>query len=568
MNKNVPVFEQWPFKVPNIQKGVALDEELTAALRNAKDEKEALAIVKKHNKAMDKFSNEATHVEVLYSLETTNAKYEKAMNILNEGMPLIQNAETNFQKAMVESPFRPYLEQKLGSFLFQMYEYSLRSFDEKIIPEATEENMLSMKYSATVASIRVEFDGQTYNLPQMGKFLQDNDRDVRRRASKAYFSALTEKAEELEEIYDKLVHIRHTMAQKLGFKNYVDLAYLRMGRYDYNPQDVAFYRDEIARVVTPLAGKLLKDQFKRTKIRDPHIYDLSLSFLDGNPMPKGTTEEKIAIAQKMYDQMSEETSRYFRFMVDHHVLDLEARPGKQSGGYMTFFPVYGTSFIFSNFNGTSGDVDVLTHEFGHSFQGFLGAKIPVPEYRCGTMDAAEIDSMSMEFFAHPYMEGFFDNAERYRFTHLADAISFLPYGVTVDEFQHWDYENPAATPAERDAKWHELELKFTPYKVAVYKDCEYMNQGRRWLTQGHIFGSPFYYIDYTLAQVMAFQFFNLDRKNHELAWKRYIALCKMGGKYPFRSLVTKAHMKDPFLPGTMEKSIKPLIKELKSYKID
>ena len=566
--KEIPVFEEWPFRVPNIKKTVAMAEGFTAALKNAKDEKEALAIAKKHNKAFDKISNDVSHVYVCFSLDTTNKKYEKAMNVINEGMPLVTNADTAFQKAMVESPYRPYLEEKLGSFLFQMYEAQLKSFDEKIIPEATQENMLTMKYDALIASIKVEFRGETYNLPQMGKFMQSQDRATRKEASECYYKAMGEKAEELENIYDELVKVRDTMAKKLGFENYVPLGYLRMGRYDYGPKDVAFYRDEIARVVTPIAGKLLKEQFKRMKIRDPHIYDIAAVFPEGNPMPKGTTQEKIAIAQAMYDKMSPETSYYFRFMAEHHVLDLEARPGKQSGGYMTFFPTYGTSFIFSNFNGTSGDVDVLTHEFGHSFQGFLGAKISVPEYRCGTMDAAEIDSMSMEFFAHPYMEGFFDNAERYRYMHLADSISFLPYGVTVDEYQHWVYENPNATPAERNAKWCELEEKYTPYKREVYKDNEYLSAGRRWLGQGHIFASPFYYIDYTLAQVMAFQFFNLDRKNHELAWKRYVALCKLGGKYPFRTLVTKSHMKDPFLPGTIEKAVKPLLKELKSYKID
>ena len=566
--KEIPVFEQWPFRVPNVKKAVATIESLTAALAAAKDEKEALSIVKKHNKFVDKVSNEATHVEVLYSLDTTNKKYEKAMNVINEGMPLFQSADVKYQKAMVESKFRPFLESKLGAFLFQMYEAGLKSFDEKIVPEATQENMLTMKYNALIASIRVEFEGQTYNLPQMGKFFQSADRDLRKRASLAYYAALEEKADELEDIYSELVKLRDAMAKKLGFENYVPLGYLRMGRYDYDQKDVAFYRDEVARVVTPIVSKLTKEQFKRVKIRDPHIYDLSLTFPEGNPLPKGTTQEKIEIAKKMYEKMSPETSYYFNFMADHHVLDLEARPGKQSGGYMTFFPTYGTSFIFSNFNGTSGDVDVLTHEFGHSFQGFLGASISIPEYRTGTMDAAEIDSMSMEFFAHPYMEGFFDNAERYRYMHLYDSISFLPYGVTVDEFQHWVYENPNATPAERDAKWHELEEKYTPYKVAIYKDNEYLAKGRRWLVQGHIFSSPFYYIDYTLAQVMAFQYFNLDRKNHELAWKKYVKICKLGGKYPFRHLVAKAGMKDPFLPGVMEKTIKPLLKELKTYKID
>nr|MCR5348937.1 M3 family oligoendopeptidase [Bacilli bacterium] len=395
----------------------------------------------------------------------------------------------------------------------------------------------------------------------------DLDRETRKEASEAYYGYLATRVDEIEEIYDKLVKLRDQMAKKLGYANYVELGYLRMGRYDYNQEDVASYRDQIAASVTPLATKLAKAQMKRAGISSPRIYDLSLQFKEGNPVPFGTTEEKIERAKKMYDQLSPEASHYFRLMADNDLLDLETRPGKQSGGYMTYFPVHKVPFIFSNFNGTMGDVDVLTHEFGHSFQGFMGASIPVPEYRCPTMEGAEIDSMSMEFFTHPYMDLFFSEPERYRYAHLADSISFLPYGVTVDEFQHWVYLHPEATPAERDAEWCRLEEKYTPYKRSCYKKCDYLLAGHRWLTQGHIFASPFYYIDYTLAQVMAFQFFNLDRKDHEKAWKRYVRLCKMGGKFPFRTLVIQSKMKDPFAPGVIGKTIRPLTKVLASYEI-
>lgn len=568
MKKELPVFEEWPFKVPSIKKVVAKLEEFTKAFKEAKTGEEAYAIYRKRAKYEDSISNEITHVQVLFSLDTNNKKYQKAQDVLNEGLPLVSAAEVEFSKAMLESPHRAFLEAKLGKFLFTMCEYSLKSFDEKIIEESIEENKLVMEYDSLIASAKIPFRGEIYNLPQMGKFMEDPDRETRKEASKAYYDYLDENIKDkAEEIYDKLVHVRDKMAKKLGFKNYVELGYLRMNRFDYDEKDVAAYREQIREFVTPLVGKLVKEQFKRTGIKDPHIYDLSLAFKDGNPTPKGSTKDKIEAAKKMYDEMSEETSYWFRFMADHHVLDLEARPGKQSGGYMTFFPKYGTPFIFSNFNGTSGDVDVLTHEFGHSFQGALSANIKVPEYRSPTMESCEIHSMSMEFFAEPWMHYFFDEPTKYRFTHLADSISFLPYGVTVDEFQHWVYEHPEATPAERDATWAALEKKYLPHQVAIFKDCKYRAEGHRWLTQGHIFGSPFYYIDYTLAQVMAFQFFNLDRKNHKLAWSRYIKLCKMGGKYPFRELVTRDHMQDPFKPGVIKKTITPLIKQLKSYDV-
>ncbi|MBR1846933.1 MAG: M3 family oligoendopeptidase [Bacilli bacterium] len=568
MAKPLEPFDQWPLRVPNIAKEVEKINALTAEFRAAKSPEEALKIIKKYFRASDKLADQITIIQVRFSCDTTDKKLIKAINILDEGTPLLGAAETELRRAILESPFRAFLEKKLGTHLFTMYEYALRSFDERIVQESIEENKLVTEYGTLIAGCKVEFRGETYNLSQMGKFMQDLDRKTREEAANAYYGYLSTREAEIEAIYDKLVHLRDQMAKKLGYANYVELGYLRMGRYDYNQEDVASYREQIARFVTPLAGRLAKAQSKRIGISDPHIYDLALMFKEGNPTPFGTTEEKIERAKKMYDALSPEASHYFRLMADYKLLDLETRPGKQSGGYMTYFPIHKVPFIFSNFNGTLGDVDVLTHEFGHSFQGFMGANITVPDYRTPTMEGAEIDSMSMEFFAHPYMDLFFENPERYRYVHLADSISFLPYGVTVDEFQHWVYLHPEATAEERDAEWCRLEEKYTPYKRATYKDCEYLRKGHRWLTQGHIFGSPFYYIDYTLAQVMAFQFYNLDRKDHKTAWNRYLKLCKMGGKYPFRTLVTKDHMKDPFASGAIEKTIRPLVKVLREFNID
>jgi M3 family oligoendopeptidase len=446
-----------------------------------------------------------------------------------------------------------------------MYEYQLKGFDDKIIPELTEENKLSMQYAAAIASCKVEFRGQTYNLPQMGKFMQDKDRDTRKEASDAYYKYLGTRKEELENIYAKLVKVRDTMAKKLGYKSFTELAYIRMNRFDYTPEMVKAYRDQIAEVVTPLANRLMSEQAKRTDIKTPKIYDLGFSFKTGNPIPLGTTDEKVEHAKKMYKELSPDTDYFFNFMVDHHLMFLEAKPGKQSGGYMTYFPVHKCPIIFSNFNGTSGDVDVLTHEFGHSFQAYLARNIKIPEYRSPTMESCEIDSMSMEFFAEPWMNLFFDEPDKYRYSHLAESIEFLPYGATVDEFQHWVYANPEASNAERDAEWAALEEKYTPYKVKAKIGCPEAQAVPRWITQAHIFESPFYYIDYTLAQVLAFQFFNLDRKNHERAWKKYVKLCKMGGKYPFVTLITKDGLKNPFDEGVMKKTIKPLVKVLKGY---
>ena len=567
MTKELETFENWPYRVPNIQKTVDKINGLTEKLKSSASQEEALKAWKAHAKFSDKLETEISLVHVLFTLNSDNKKYFNDNNKLDEGLPLIQAAENEFIKAVLASPYKEYLEKKLGTHLFTIYDYSLRSFDERIVEDSIEENKLCSEYNTIIGGAKIEFRGNTYNLSQMGKFMQDNDRETRKEASEAYYGYLSTIADKLEDIYGKLVKVRDAMAKKMGFENYIPLGYLRMGRYDYNADDVASYREQIRENVTPLAGKIMQEQFKRTGIKNPEVYDMALAFADGNPTPVGTTQQKVECAKMMYADMSEETSYWFSFMADHHLLDLEARPGKVGGGYMTNFPAYKVPFIFSNFNGTSGDIDVLTHEFGHSFQYCMSRDIAVPEYRMPTSESCEIHSMSMEFLTEPYMAFFFDEPEKYRYQHLADSISFLPYGVTVDEFQHFAYSHPEATPAERDAAWHELELKYTPYKVACYKGCEYMSRGRRWLLQMHIFESPFYYIDYTLAQVMAFQFFNLDRKDHKKAWKKYIKLCKMGGKYPFRTLVLKSGLKDPFEEGTIKKTIAPLMKQLKTYKI-
>lgn len=564
MAKELAKFEDWPLKVPHIKSAIKKINALTAEFKAAPSQEAAYKISKKIARFNDKLSDDVIHVQVLYSLDTTNKQYEKAMNTLNEGLPLVSAASLDYTKAFVNSPYRSYLEKKLGTFIFTMYEYQLKGFDEKIVPEVTEENKLVMQYETALASCKVEFRGGTYNLPQMGKFLNDSDRETRKEARKAYDACLNARHDEFEQYYDKLVHVRDTMAKKLGYKSYTELAYIRMNRFDYNPQMVASYRNEIRNVVTPIANKLMREQAKRTGIKTPKLYDLGFVFKSGNPIPLGTTDEKVAHAKEMYKALSPDTDYFFNFMVDHHLLFLDAKPGKQSGGYMTYFPVHKCPIIFSNFNGTSGDVDVLTHEFGHSFQAYCARGIKVPEYRAPTMESCEIDSMSMEFFAEPYMNLFFDVPDKYRYQHLADSLEFLPYGVTVDEFQHWAYANPNATPDQRDAEWAELEEKYTPYKVKA-KEGMGWTASPRWLTQAHIFASPFYYIDYTLAQVLAFEFFNMDRKNHAKAWKKYLKLCKMGGKYPFITLITKDGLKSPFAPGVLKKTVKPLVKVLKNY---
>jgi M3 family oligoendopeptidase len=353
-----------------------------------------------------------------------------------------------------------------------------------------------------------------------------------------------------------MVRLRHTIAKKLGYKNFVQLGYDRFGRTDYNHVDVKGYRDQIFESVVPLVTELTARKAKRLNIKEPKSYDLALSFLTGNPKPKGDSKWQVNHAKEMYKEMSPETDKFFSFMLEHNLLELDAKPGKAGGGYCTYLPDYKAPFIFANFNGTAGDVDVLTHEAGHAFQVF-SSRDHIPEYRWPTMEAAEIHSMSMEFLAWPWIDKFFEeDTDKYKFNHLAGSISFLPYGVLVDEFQHGIYENPELSKNDRKALWRKIEKKYLPFKD--YGDDAFMEKGTFWYKQGHIFGAPFYYIDYTLAQVCAFQFWVKSQENHQTAFDQYLALCKLGGSKSFVDLVESAKLRNPFKDGVVSEIVKPI----------
>lgn len=557
-------FSELPFIVPTEKRMRNKLESLIQELKECGSARTAMLAIKHFNKYMDELSTQASIISVNYACDTTKPAYKKAQERLDELMPVVSNYYNEFIKILVKAKYRKQLEDELGKYLFKKYELSLKAFDEKIIPEIIQQNKLTSKYDEILGGAKIEFRGEILNLSQLGKYTQSIDRATRKEAAEALDKWLGEHDKEIGDIYSQLVTLRDTMAKKLGYKNFVELGYLNMGRTDYNAKMVKGYREQIYKDVVPLCQKLYKTQMKLVGIKDPKYYDYNLSFASGNPKPAGDCDFLVGVAKDMYSHLSKESKEYFDSMVRREMMDLVARAGKAPGGFCTTFDDYKTPFIFSNFNGTQGDVDVLTHEGGHGFQMYLCAGIKIPELRSPTMETAEIHSMSMEFFAWPYADKFFGkDGDKYRYSHLVDAIEFLPYGITVDEFQHWVYEHPNATHEERCAFWKELEGKYTPHKN--YDGLPTLSAGRYWMRQAHIFSSPFYYIDYTLAQVCAFQFLIEDRKNHERAWKKYVKLCKCGGKYPFVELLEKNHVKNPFEEGTIHAIMGKLNKILKEF---
>ena len=516
--------------------------------------------------AFDKIIKLRNHIETMqtlvsirHSIDTNDEFYDKENEYMDEISPILFGFTNDFYKALVNSKFKEELIKKYGKLLFDLAENTLKVFSNEIIPDAQEENRLSSKYSKLIASAKIDFDGKELNLSQMVPYTQSKDRNVRIEAAKKVAQFFAENQEEFDNIYDSLVKVRTKMAQKMGYKNYVEFGYKQLSRLEYDAKMVEGYRKQVLENIVPLHTELRKRQEKRLGVEKLRFYDEAIKFNSGNADPHGSPEWILSHGKTMYKELSKETDEFFTFMTENNLLDLLSKKGKMSGGYCTYIPEHKAPFIFANFNGTAHDIDVLTHEAGHAFQVYQSRGFDVPEYLWPTYEACEIHSMSMEFLTWPWMKLFFENdTEKYKFIHLSEALLFIPYGVTVDEFQHWVYENPEVTPQERREKWLEIEKKYLPTRD--YGEVDELKNGIFWFRQGHIFSSPFYYIDYTLAQVCAFQFWIKSREDREKAWKDYLNLCKLGGSKSFFELMKSANLKNPFEEGTLA-SVIPKIKE-------
>lgn len=547
-------FNDYEYNRPNLEQNKSTFRDLLTKFKAASSVTEQNEAIENINAFRNDYSTQANLVYIRASIDTNDEFYQKERDYFDETNPEIEEMITEYYKALVESPFRDELEDKWGNQLFDLADYQIKAFSPEIISLMQKENKLASDYSKLVASAQVEFNGETLTLAQLGPYAESTDRDTRKKAKETSSGFFHKNEAKFDDLYDQLVTVRHEIATTLGYKNFVELGYIRMNRIDYDAEMVKKFRDQVRDFIVPVATRLYERQAKRIGVDSLKYYDEPFNFLSGNATPQGSPEWIVENGKKMYEELSPETAEFFQFMIDRELMDLVAKKGKEAGGYCTFIDNYESPYIFSNFNGTSGDIDVLTHEAGHAFQVYTSRNIGIPEYVWPTFESCEIHSMSMEFFTWPWMELFFkDQTDKYKFAHLSSGLLFLPYGVAVDEFQHAVYENPEMTPAERKATWKKIEEIYLPH--SDYDGNSYYEAGGLWQRQAHIFASPFYYIDYTLAQICAFQFWKRSREDHEAAWKDYLHLCQLGGSTSFTKLVAEANLISPFEEGCVESVI-------------
>ena len=555
-------FENIAYIRPDLEQIKASFGKYIRALNTADSASEVRALFFENSAMLDEFDTMYRIAYIRNTGNTLGGYYDEEMKFFNRALPLVDMLKGQATAALLANPYRCELEKELGPLYFKTQDTLRRIADPLVLEDQVQENALVQRYTKAVGTASTEFRGETCNISKLLKYMQSPDRAVRKEAFGAWAGLYNSISEELDDIYDSLVSLRVNMAEKLHFRNYTEMAYSKMKRFDYGPDDVAAFRRQIKEVITPACNEFYIRQAERLGIDKVRFYDESVVFPEGNPAPKGNSNQLVADALKMYKELSPETGAFFSEMVRYNLFDLETRPGKYLGGYCSSLKTFKMHFIFSNFNGTGADVNVLTHEAGHAFAYYTASRLlPCTGVVYPTCEVNEIHSMSMELFAYPWMELFFgDDADRYRYAHLIDALTSIPYMACVDEFQHRVFEQPGMDRMERRRVWRKIELKYMPWRS--YDGCEFLEQGGYWMQKQHIFRVPFYYIDYALAQLEAFQFYNRMSDDRKAAWKDYFTLCKLGGSIGYLSLLKAAHLPNPFEPGFVSVAASRALKEL------
>ena len=494
-------FPEMPYERPDPEALKEKLRELTSRLQAANTYEKARAVFLEKDRLDRHVDTLGTLASVRHSIDTRDEFYDEENKFWNKTWPELQEYDQTWTAAMLASPFRADFAAEYGDLMFIKAEMELKTFSPNIIPELQQENDLRNEYQKLIASAQIPFEGGIYTISQMSPFKTDADDERRLAAWKAEGQWYKDHQDKLDEIYDKLTKLRDSMGRKMGYEGFTQLGYYRMGRNCYTKEDVEKFRAAVRTYLVPVAESIYRAHAKRLGKEYPMSYaDNALEFRSGNPRPQGTADDILAAGKKFYDELSTETSEFFRMMLEGKLMDVLSTEGKEGGGYCTGIMDYGVPFIFANFNGT----------------------------------------------AWPWAENFFGpDTRKFLYSHLAGALTFIPYGTMVDHFQHLVYEHPGWSPRERHNAWKELSAIYTPW-ARLDGDIPFFGDGEAWQRQSHIYASPFYYIDYCLAQTVSLEIWAMLQESREKAWEHYMAYTKQGGSRTFTELLANAGLVSPF----------------------
>ncbi|MFQ7012888.1 MAG: M3 family oligoendopeptidase [Faecalibacterium sp.] len=546
-------FNEMTYTRPDIDALLARCRELAAKAAAAPDGDALVRLYYEQSEAFAEYNTAANLANIHYTCDTRDAYWKAEQDFFDANGPAVTNASVEISRAFLANPHVDALTEKFGTTCVAGMKNAVLSMDDRTVELQQQFNALVSRYQQIYGGALVELDGKQLTIPQLGPYKEDLDPAVRRAAYEAEASYFDAHRAELDELYGQIVQNLNAQARVMGYHDYSELSYVRMNRIGYGPEEIRKFRDQVANDVVPQLQKVMALRAKRTGIAHPAFTDLPILFRDGNPKPIPGYKARMDAARTMYHELSPETAEFIDFMQENELFDVESRPGKMSGGYMASLPSYKAPFIFANWNDTSGDVDVLTHECGHAFEGYVAERDPaIPaDLECPGMESAEIHSMAMEFLTAPWHHLLFGrDTDKYALLHAEDSFVFLAYGCEVDEFQHIMYQNPDLTPDERNAEWLKLEKKYRPW--IDFDNLPFYGRGAGWQRQLHIYECPFYYIDYCLSTMAALQFFLLSLTDHKDAWERYLRLVRRAGTASYTELLETAGLKVPFEEGSIK----------------
>jgi oligoendopeptidase F len=486
------------------------------------------------------------------------------LDFVENVQPNVRRISFALDQKIVQSPHVDKLDPQRYRVMLRDLRADVELFRDENVPLQTRDTTLDQQFSEICGGMIVQFDGEERTLPQMNKYLEENDRTIRENAWRGIWQRRAQDANALNDIFDEMIALRHQVAQNAGFDNYRDYAFKSKHRFDYTPEDCEAFHNGAETVCVPLMRTLNRQRTDALKVDPLRPWDLGVDTLGRPPLrPFSNADELIDGTSKIFHELDGSLGTLFDRLRTGDCLDLESRPGKAPGGYQYQRDFSREPFIFMNAAGLHRDLETMVHEAGHAFHSMLSQHDPLVHYRHAPIEFAEVASMSMELLAHPYLGAFYDetDAARARRRHLESLATMLPWIATIDAFQHWLYTHPRHTRAERTAKWLELDARFGP---AV--DWTGLEDFRaiQWQRQLHLFSVPFYYIEYGIAQLGALQLWMQARRDESLAIDNYTAAMKLGGSRPLPELFQAADLEFNFGPTTMQALMDTVQEELES----
>lgn len=465
--------------------------------------------------------------------------------------PSAQRRDAEHKRRFLSPKERAMLEPRLGAHVFARWKQDVFAFDPAMERHIASELALYDEYTRLTAGATYSFHGQQHSAASLSSFARNADRAIRREANALTWEFYETHAETLDRLFDDLVRCRTAMARQLGHSSYTDLAYVRLGRTDYGRREVESIRERIAKHITPMCTDIVVRQAGDLGVEAIMPWD-ELVFDRGTPLRSAETPSQTqAVLARIFESAHPALGAFARVLIDRDLFDLEARAGKRAGAFCSFFPALRLPHVFANFTGTSADVTSLLHEMGHAFQDYSSRGHSVLEYIVPPAETGEICSLGLEYLLWPYYGEFFgEDALRYRAAHLKTMVLMLPYIAAVDHFQELVYDNPQMQTADRYGIWQDMTARYLPHRATG--GVPHLLRGGAWHRQHHIFGFPFYYVDYALALFAAFDLWRKSSSDFGSAAQRYVSMAQTGGQLPFRQFLQTHGIADPFEEWTIE----------------